>query len=1140
MQFFTAAGVLAQRTARRNGAVVGGQVGEVEGAGIDLTFCNRTRIIAYQAAHAGSRAVQCSCAFYAAKSGIRYLCARLVAGRNAADSIRCAMDVRIINIRCVDRAVVMGSNTAGFTVGSKNTAVYLVILQYAVRFVTAGDAAGKTAASVQNTVAGGAVLAEGNFAFVAACNAACILVDYLDRPRIVGDILDQAFIAACYTAAVVAGGYRRRSFNRHGIRAACIRVNANRTRCRIQARHTAGLGGAADFYRHAPGCDGAQVIACHAAGGGDAVDIAVSLFQRNNARFTVITGHAADVQPAADAAAFRRSGVGDGAVVDARDAAQVAVALLLVAHGVDHPAAGDGAVVDAGQAACGHGVLHAAVVGAMIQRGFGRGAADDAARKVAVMVGVQLAQRDTAVQPVGHAVGRVSPGAEGQTAVGLCMALVAVAGVFQREGGVGCVVADDAAHVGVGVNVELVAQARQGDGTAARVQRRLVEGVAAAELRQQGLQVGRDGAVLVLQGVFQRICVDYAVVADNTARHAVGHDASGADGGGVGRRAAGVDKFEFVRRQVGADDAAHKVDALDAVGADLHGGQAGRAVQADDAAHAVAGGHDGAGDAEDGGLAVCDGGGGVVVARHAAYKAAAVQHRAQDRALVGLGLPADLTVGAVAAGHAAHEIGIAGGAVPGLAQLLQQRNFVFIRYLNSRHTVDAVHQFGGLVFGEGRAVLLAPGSIVDARNAAHVGRIGAQACHQALVGHVFDGAVQAVDRDDTAHVTVAEHIAVVGAAAGVQVAAHKTADKAAHETAAQHIPGLGVAVGHLDIAAKAHQAADKVALEGAVLIQRTVGVIARLHKVGQGRLAQAAAGGAVALIQYKAARIARNAAEELAQHAALACGTALVVGPGQHSALVGQAGQGVGVAAVLGGGVQVARDAAHEGIAHHGGLVGDVLEVFGVPGAGQVGGVQYTGHAAHAHGAPEGLALVFVGDGVIACFFCCIGAGAGIRTAVVGGVLILEDARHGDVLVQRQAGESGAGFGHGKADEPADAVGFVFVRGAVHPVHAGGLAAEGQHSGDLGLSAAAAAAVDGAVGQAAGVHARQRAHRPDLGAVVGVGIGQGLQVLGAVGIHRHGGVGVLLACCFYLGVDLHIGVAQGDIFQCTVIFTHQA
>ena len=1033
----------------------------------------------------------------------------------------------------------MGSYAARFAVGGSDAAGHGNGFHLAGGFVAAGDAACKASAGIQGAVAAGTMHANVDTSAVTARDAARVLVDYLDRTRLVGGVLDQALVAACHAAALGGGSDRCAVFHRDSNAAVAVFL-ANGRPLGIESRHTAGLGGAADFDRHALGGDGAQVIACHAAGGGDAVDVAIGIFQRNNAGFAIVTGHTADVQPAADAAAFCRGGVGDGAVVDARDAAQVAVALLLVAHGVDHAAVGDGAVVDTGQAARGHGVLHAAEVYAVLQLGFGRGAADDAARKVAVVVGVQLAQRDTAVQDIGPAVGRVSPGAEGQAAVGLCMALVAVAGVFQREGGVGCVVADDAAHVGVGVNVELVAQARQGDGTAARVQRRLVEGVAAAELGQQGLQVGRDGAVLVLQGVFQRICVDYAVVADDAAHHAVGHDASGADGGGVGRRAAGVDKFEFLRGQVGADDAAHKVDALDAVGADLHGGQAGRAVQADDAAHAVAGGHDGAGDAEASGLAVCDGGGGVVVARHAADKAAAVQHRAQGRALVGPGLPADLTVGAVAAGHAAHEIGIAGGAVPGLAQLLQQRNFVFICYLNSRHAVDAVHQFGGLVFGEGRAVLLAPGSIVDARNAAHVGRIGAQARHQALVGHIFDGAVQAVDRDDAAHVTVAEHIAVVGAAAGVQVAAHKTADKAAHEAAAQHIAGLGVAVGHLDVAAKAHQAADKVALEGAVLVQRTVGVIARLHEVGQGRLAQAAAGGAVALIQYKVARIARNAAEELAQHTALARGTALVVGPGQHGTLVGQAGQGVGVAAVPGGGVQVARDAAHEGIAHHGGLVGDVLEVFGVLGAGQVGGVQHTGHAAHAHGAPEGLALVFVGDGVIARFFRCIGAGVGIRTTVVGGVLILEDARHGDVLVQRQVGELGAGFGHGKADEPADAVGFVFVRGAVHPVHADGRAAEGQHSGDLGLSAAAAAAVDGAVGQAAGVHARQRAHRPDLGAVVGVGIGQGLQVLGAVGIHRHGGVGGLLACCFYLGVDLHIGVAQGDIFQCTVIFTHQA
>ena len=305
----------------------------------------------------------------------------------------------------------MGGHAAGFAVGCCNAAVHGNDLQLAADLVAAGNAACKATAGIQHTVAAGCVHAAVDAAAVAAGNAARILVYHLDRACAVRGVLDQALVAACYAAALGGGGNGRAVLHGDGYAARGPRVLANRTRCRIQARHTAGLGGAADFYRHAPGGDGAQVIACHAAGGGDAVDIAVGIFQRNNARFTVITGHAADVQPAADAAAFRRGGVGDGAVVDARDAAQVAVALLLVAHGVDHPAVGDGAVADAGQAACGHGVLHAAVVGAMIQRGFGRSAADDAARKVAVVVGVQLAQRDTAVQDIGPAVGRVSPGA---------------------------------------------------------------------------------------------------------------------------------------------------------------------------------------------------------------------------------------------------------------------------------------------------------------------------------------------------------------------------------------------------------------------------------------------------------------------------------------------------------------------------------------------------------------------------------------------------------------------------------------------------------------------------------------------------------------------------------------------------------
>ena len=58
MQFFTAAGVLAQRAARRNGTVVGGEVGEVEGFCIDLTVFHRTCVVTYQTAYFRSRAVQ--------------------------------------------------------------------------------------------------------------------------------------------------------------------------------------------------------------------------------------------------------------------------------------------------------------------------------------------------------------------------------------------------------------------------------------------------------------------------------------------------------------------------------------------------------------------------------------------------------------------------------------------------------------------------------------------------------------------------------------------------------------------------------------------------------------------------------------------------------------------------------------------------------------------------------------------------------------------------------------------------------------------------------------------------------------------------------------------------------------------------
>ena len=86
---------------------------------------------------------------------------------------------------------------------------------------------------------------------------------------------------------------------------------------------------------------------------------------------------------------------------------------------------------------------------------------------------------------------------------------------------------------------------------------------------------------------------------------------------------------------------------------------------------------------------------GVVVARHAADKIAAVQHRAQRRAVFGLCRPMDLCVGAVVARHAADKIGIVLRAARGLAELVQQVDAVFIGRFDGGHAVGAVLQGRG-------------------------------------------------------------------------------------------------------------------------------------------------------------------------------------------------------------------------------------------------------------------------------------------------------------------------------------------------------------------------------------------------------------------------------------------------------------
>ena len=93
---------------------------------------------------------------------------------------------------------------------------------------------------------------------------------------------------------------------------------------------------------------------------------------------------------------------------------------------------------------------------------------------------------------------------------------------------------------------------------------------------------------------------------------------------------------------------------------------------------------------------------------------------------------------------------------------------------------------------------------------------------------------------------------------------------------------------------------------------------------------------------------------------------------------------------------------------------------------------------------------------------------------------------------------------------------------------------------DLGLGPPAAAAVQRAVGQGAGIHTGQRTHRPDLGTVGGIGgVGHRLQILGGVGVHRHGRGGVGFGSLFHLGVHLHIHIPQGDLGDGAVVFAHQ-
>ena len=995
--------VLAHGTARRYGVGGGGQVGEVEGACFNLAVFDRTCVVTDQTAYLGGGTVQGHAVVITAQGNVLNdsilrmsggIGGVLVDCGNAANGAGRTVNVNVQQSSAIDMSIVVSRDTARLAVSSSHMAADAHGIYRGPGLVAAGNAACVTAARIQR-IGGCAVIiivAVLNSPVVAARQTAHVLVINMDAARRVGDIADRSLVAACRTAALVVGGHAGRAGKGGFI---VYASGTDSTRCTIHARYTADLAGAADLDSSltalAIANNRAHIIPRHAADGGDAIDLAGGACQGDFS--FIVPRRTADVRAAADGNARRRGRVGDAAVVDARDAAEIAVVLLRAAHRILHAAAGDRAVVDACQTTSRHGVLHAAIVGAVLQRRILRRIADDAARKAAVAARGKLAQRDAVIENVRAAVGRIRRVAAGQAAVRLGAALAAVAGVGQGKAGPRRVVADDAAHVGVCLDVEPVAQPRQRNRGVGRGQPVLCKRVGGVvKCRQQRAQCIGDGSFFTCQRGLQGIARHHAVVADDATRHAVSNQAARADGSRRGRGAACVVKLEAILRQVRADNAAHKVDALDFVGADLHGGQLGRAVQADGTAHAVTSRYDNAGHIGGGCMFIYNGCCGVVVARHPTDEVVSAQYCTQGRAVVGLRRPVDFTVSSVVAGHSTHKIRVMGRAISDLAQRFQSTNSIRIAATIAVHFIRIIAQSRIALRCVGR--LHAPGSIVDAGNAAHVGGILAKARHQARVGHVGDGAARAVDRDNAAHIAVAEHIAVVLAAGHLQVAAHKAAHQAAHKGAAQY-GGIvhGGTILHADVTRKAHQAAYKVAFQGAGFFQRTVRVIARLQQGRQNFGFQSFQAGAGAVFQCQVAGIARDTTKELAQHRAFSGFVAVVVGPGHHRAAVRQTRYRD--SGVVGCGIKVACHAAHKAVAHNVRFVGHGRQVDNCINAAQFGDVQHTGHAADAHGTPQNCAGAAGCDFVVAFFFCRIFADGRLDTAVFIGVGILQAADDG-------------------------------------------------------------------------------------------------------------------------------------------------
>ena len=436
----------------------------------------------------------------------------------------------------------------------------------------------------------------------------------------------------------------------------------------------------------------------------------------------------------------------------------------------------------------------------------------------------------------------------------------------------------------------------------------------------------------------------------------------------------------------------------------------------------------------------------------------------------------------------------------------------------------------------------APVGIIDADDAADVGRVLPKGRDQTRIGHAADLAVAAVDRHDAADVAVAKDVTAVRIVL-LYAAAGKATGQTAHKPAAEHVALAGLAAVQHNFLAVADKAADEIALEGAGVGQRAGFVEARLDLLLELGLGQVAAGHAFAALQGHAPAVARNAAEELPQHQAarIARGIAFIVGARADRAVVPQARQArrAGICACR---KQVADDAARKAVAGHKAVVDDVRFTVCF----HLGSVHRAEHAAHADAAPEGVLVIRLSRrGSVAGLL-----GLLVWRCVCNGLraLVHKQTRHRHVRRNGQVLHDGLGFGYGNADETANAARLVCiigiavaasVRRLLYALRCGGSVVKRQRRGHQRTGRGVRAAGQGAVFQRAGVDAAECADSTHIAPVLVVlrqrrdefGRGQ----LELVCLRQRTGGNSL-----GLDVDLNVRVAQCDVRNFAIVLADKA